>query len=88
MTRHEGNGGEPSDLVQSVSRALRILEEVGRSPTPLPVKVIARRCDLHLSTAYHLVRTLCYEGYLERRPDGDYAIGFAMADRFTTWSTR
>ena len=63
---------EPSDLIRSVSRALRIMEEVSRSPRPLPVKVIARRCQLHLSTAYHLVRTLRYEGYLERRPGGGY----------------
>lgn len=80
MTRHDD--GEPSDRVQSVSRAFRILEEVGRSPAPLPVKAIARRCGLHVSTAYHLVRTLCYEGYLERRPGGDYAIGLAVASRF------
>ena len=61
-----GNDTEPGDLIRSVSRALRIMEEVSRSPRPLPVKVIARRCQLHLSTAYHLVRTLCYEGYLVR----------------------
>jgi len=48
------------------------MEEVSQSPRPLPVKVIARRCQLHLSTAYHLVRTLHYEGYLERRPGGGY----------------
>jgi DNA-binding IclR family transcriptional regulator len=74
--------GGPSDRVQSVSRAFRILEEVGRSPAPLPVKAIARRCHLNLSTTYHLVRTLCYEGYLYRLPDGDYAIGLSLADRF------
>jgi DNA-binding IclR family transcriptional regulator len=84
MTRHDDGAGDlaPSDLIRSVSRALRILEEVGRSPAPLPVKAIARRCGLHLSTAYHLVRTLGYEGYLQRLPGGEYAIGFAVADRF------
>ena len=72
----------PTDLIQSVSRALRILEEVARSPRPLPVKVIARRCRLNLSTAYHLTRTLCYEGYLVRQADGGYTIGFEVAARF------
>ncbi|MGH3798304.1 MAG: IclR family transcriptional regulator [Pseudonocardiaceae bacterium] len=73
---------EPTDLIRSVSRALRVLEEVGRARRPLPVKVIARRAELNLSTAYHLVRTLCFEGYLVRIPSGDYAIGPGLAERF------
>jgi DNA-binding IclR family transcriptional regulator len=74
--------GEPSDLVRSVSRALRILEEVGASHAPLTVKAVARRCDLHLSTAYHLVRTLTYEGYLVRGRDGRYVLGSSVARRY------
>ncbi len=77
-----GSSAEPTDLIRSVSRALRIIEEVSRSPHPLPVKVIARRCKLNLSTAYHLVRTLCYEGYLVRLPGGGYSAGSGVAERF------
>lgn len=73
---------EPTDLVRSVSRAFRILEEVGVSPAPLTVKAIARRCGLHLSTAYHLVRTLSYEAYLVRDRDGRYMLGSSVARRF------
>ncbi|HEY3261430.1 MAG TPA: IclR family transcriptional regulator C-terminal domain-containing protein [Pseudonocardiaceae bacterium] len=73
---------EPSDLVRSVSRAFRVLEEVGASRSPLTVKAIARRCGLNLSTAYHLVRTLTYEGYLTRGPDGRYVLGASVASRF------
>jgi len=80
--RPTGGAGEPSDLIRSVSRALRIMEEVSRSPRPLPVKVVARRCHLRLSTAYHLVRTLSYEGYLVRVPDGGYVAGSGVAERF------
>jgi IclR helix-turn-helix domain len=79
--RPAGNDAEPTDLIRSVSRALRIIEEVSGSARPLPVKVIARRCQLHLSTAYHLVRTLCYEGYLVRLPGGGYVVGSGLADR-------
>ncbi len=71
----------PEDLVQSVSRALRVLETVAARPR-LPVKVIARRCELNISTTYHLVRTLAYEGYLERHPDGTYAAGTEVTQRF------
>jgi DNA-binding IclR family transcriptional regulator len=73
---------QPTDLIQSVSRAFRILEEVGASRAPLTVKAIARRCQLNLSTAYHLVRTLTYEGYLVRSPDGGFVLGAAVARRF------
>ncbi len=73
---------EPSDLIRSVSRAFRILEEVGASAGPLTVKAIARRCGLNLSTAYHLVRTLTYEGYLVRDRAGLYVLGSSVARRF------
>jgi DNA-binding IclR family transcriptional regulator len=90
VTPTEAGGGasvrdplaEPSDLIRSVSRALRVLEAVGRSPRGLTVKQIARRCELTVATTYHLVRTLAYEGYVIRREDGTYVVGLEIADRF------
>jgi DNA-binding IclR family transcriptional regulator len=73
---------QPNDLVRSVSRAFRVLEEVAASTTPLTVKAIARRTRLNLSTTYHLVRTLGYEDYLLRLPDGRYVLGNAVALRY------
>jgi len=73
--------GRPDDFVQSVGRAVRVLEVVGREPG-LPVKAIARKCRLNISTSYHLVRTLAYEGYLIRLPNGTYVIGETVARRF------
>jgi DNA-binding IclR family transcriptional regulator len=73
---------EPSDLIRSVSRALRVLEAVGRAPRGLTVKQIARRCELTVATTYHLVRTLAYEGYVIRREDGTYVVGLEVSDRF------
>jgi hypothetical protein len=72
--------GRPADFVQSVGRAMRVLEEVGRRPC-LPVKTIARHCALNISTTYHLLRTLAYEGYVARQSDGSYVIGDAVARR-------
>jgi DNA-binding IclR family transcriptional regulator len=74
--------GEPSDLIRSVSRALRVLEAVGGSPRGLTVKQIARRCELTVATTYHLVRTLAYEGYVTRREDGTYVVGMEISDRY------
>jgi DNA-binding IclR family transcriptional regulator len=65
-----------------VSRAFRILEAVGREPTGLSVKQIASRCDMSTTSAYHIVRTLHYEGYLTRLQDGAYTTGFEVADRY------
>ncbi|MDG4821599.1 IclR family transcriptional regulator C-terminal domain-containing protein [Asanoa sp. WMMD1127] len=73
---------EPSDLIRSVSRALRVLEAVGRAPKGLTVKQVARRCELTVATTYHLVRTLAYEGYVIRREDGTYIVGLEVADRY------
>ncbi|NJC68660.1 helix-turn-helix domain-containing protein [Planosporangium thailandense] len=73
---------EPSDLIRSVSRALRVLEAVGQSERGLTVKQVARRCQLTVATTYHLVRTLAYEGYVIRREDGTYVVGLEVADRF------
>lgn len=72
----------PCDLIQSVSRALRILEVVGAHPDGVAPKVIARRAGVKLATTYHLLRTLAYEGYLVRDDVGDYALGLHIADRF------
>lgn len=71
----------PSDLIRSVSRALRLLEAVGAHPHGANAKRLASRCDIRLATAYHLLRTLRYEGYLERLPSGDYVLGPAIAER-------
>ena len=76
------SSARPTDLIQSVSRALRILEEVGDSPEGLNAKQIAHRCDIALPTTYQLVRTLAYEGYLARRSNGVYGLGIEIASRF------
>ncbi|MBB5871292.1 DNA-binding IclR family transcriptional regulator [Allocatelliglobosispora scoriae] len=59
-----------------------MLEAVGRTPGGLTVKQIARRCELTVATTYHLVRTLAYEGYVNRREDGTYVVGLEVADRY------
>jgi hypothetical protein len=76
----DDRGPSPHDFVQSVSRALRVLELVGNEPG-LPVKAIARRAGLNISTTYHLVRTLAYEGYLVRLPTGCYEVGAELPRR-------
>jgi DNA-binding IclR family transcriptional regulator len=79
--RGRGNAPVPKDIVQSVSRALRLMDIIGSEPG-LTVKQMARRLELNPTTAYHLIRTLVYEGYLIRDDLGNYTMGPAVADRF------
>jgi DNA-binding IclR family transcriptional regulator len=59
----------PSDRIQGLSRGLRILEHVYAASEPVGVKELAAATGLKLGTAYHLVNTLIYEGYLVRGTD-------------------
>lgn len=79
--RGRGRAPAPRDLVQSVRRAVQLLEIIGSEPG-LTVKQMARRLDLNPTTAYHLIRTLVYEGYLIRDDLGNYSMGPAVSDRF------
>lgn len=51
--------------LQSVRRALAVLEEIARSPSPT-AKDLAAACDLELATTYHLVNTLIEAGYVDK----------------------
>lgn len=70
----------PGTLITSVQRALRLLEAVCNHEDGAPVKVLAREAELRLGTAYHLIRTLLYEGYLHRLANGSYV----LSDRMST----
>ncbi|CAM3347117.1 IclR family transcriptional regulator [Stackebrandtia soli] len=77
-----GKKPEPTDLIQSVRRALRVMETIGSTPSGMYAKQIARACELTLPTTYHLVRTLTYEGYLTKTDDGRFQVGLKVSDRY------
>jgi DNA-binding IclR family transcriptional regulator len=58
--------GAPNDLIRSLQRGLRVLEQVVAAGRPVTTKELAHALDLNVATAHHLVNTLLYEGYLER----------------------
>lgn len=64
-------------LIQSVQRALRLVEELGTRGSAV-AKELARATGLPVSTTYHLLRTLAYEGYVCRESDGTYHLGPAF----------
>ena len=69
--------GRPT-LIRSVQRALRLIEVVGEGEGRATAKEIARVTGLPLATAYHLLRTCTYEGWLQRLDDGTYVLGHRL----------
>jgi IclR family transcriptional regulator, acetate operon repressor len=70
-------GAEPGGktLIQSVQRALRLIETVAEHDGRARAKEIARAAGLPLATTYHLLRTCAHEGWLQRLADGSYVLG-------------
>ncbi|WP_214368611.1 IclR family transcriptional regulator [Pseudonocardia sp. H11422] len=65
-------------LIQSVQRALRLLEIVAGHDGRANAKELSRAAGLSLPTTYHLLRTLAHEGYLQRLDDGSYVLGHRL----------
>jgi IclR family acetate operon transcriptional repressor len=66
--------GSPT-LIQSVQRALRLLEVLAEHGGRAHAKELARGAGLPLATTYHLLRTCAHEGWLQRLDDGSYVLG-------------
>ena len=62
--------------VQSVDRALTLLEHLTRAGGSLPLSELASRSGLNISTCHHLLATLVNWGYVARLPSRrGYALG-------------
>lgn len=75
-----GDGAGQPALVQSVVRALKLLEVVAASaPRGETLSTLATRCELNRATAWRLLGTLESRGLVERDPTTNrYRIGLAM----------
>jgi IclR family acetate operon transcriptional repressor len=62
--------------IQSVDRALAVLDVLGEAAGALPLNEIAARTGLNVSTCHHLLATLAARGYVGRSTRGrDYFLG-------------
>jgi IclR family acetate operon transcriptional repressor len=76
---HTGAVAEvPSGTVQSVNRALLLLELLAQGGGRLPVSELAQRSGLSLGTAHRLLTTLTARGYVRQDHDRRYALGAAL----------
>jgi DNA-binding IclR family transcriptional regulator len=63
-----------SDSLQSVERALRVVEVLVHEARPMSVREIARQIGINRTTAHRLVATLCACGWAERAADGRFQL--------------
>jgi IclR family transcriptional regulator, acetate operon repressor len=68
----------PSGGVQSLHRALDILEAVADRGGTLSIAEIAATTELPMATAHRLVRTLVERGYMRQSSNRAYALGFRL----------
>ena len=76
-------------LIQSVERALDILEFVGNASQPVRNSEIAQKLNVSAATANNLIRTLYIRGYLNQHRGGRYTLGmqtFILGSNTDIWS--
>jgi len=67
--------GARKDSLQSVERAVSVLDCFGPDAPSLGASEIARRLGLGKTVVFRIAQTLVAAGFLEREPDGKYRIG-------------
>ena len=80
---------QPKPLVQSVERALDILDLIGDRERPMRASEIADELNLHGSTSHNIIRTLYRRGYLTQSSNGKYYIGlqcYRLGELCDRWS--
>ena len=73
---------EPSSVnsrIQSIDRAVELLDAIAGAPEPETAPALADRCGLNRSTAWRILATLEHHGLVQRDPDSNrYSLGFAV----------
>ena len=64
--------------VQSIERALDIIESVAEEQDGKHLTAIAEETGLHKSTAHRIIMTLVGRGYLTKTVSGNYRLGFKL----------
>ena len=76
MAKTDAQSSKEGRTIQSVTRALDILEVLSNSPGELALNEIASATGLNLSTCHHIILTLLTRGYVSQAQKGrGYALG-------------
>ena len=75
-------GVNENNLINSVDRALRILDLFSERDTELKLTEIGQQLNLHKSTVHGLLRTLSHHGYISQNMEnGKYRLGMKLVER-------
>ncbi|AZO93761.1 IclR family transcriptional regulator [Halocella sp. SP3-1] len=69
---------KPQQLVQSLDRALDVIEKLVESNKSMGVTELSDSLGLHKSTVYRLLATLGYRGYVEQDDYNQYKVGLKL----------
>ncbi|AZO93784.1 IclR family transcriptional regulator [Halocella sp. SP3-1] len=69
---------KPQQLVQSLNRALDVIEKLVESNKSMGVTELSDSLGLHKSTVYRLLATLGYRGYIEQDDYNKYKVGLKL----------
>ncbi len=76
MTGRRVQGHPASGTVQSIERALTLMEALGEFRGEVGIAELSKRVGLHVSTTHRLLATLVARGYARQNPEtGRYALG-------------
>lgn len=69
-------------IIQSVERALKILDLFDERERELPITEISKRMNLHKSTVHSLLKTLQQQHYISQNEEnGKYSLGLKLLER-------
>jgi DNA-binding IclR family transcriptional regulator len=68
----------PKPRIQSVARALALLDEIAHSPAGRTAQELTRAVGLSRATTYHLLHTLTGAGYVARGPEHRYRLAIGV----------
>ncbi|CAN5175034.1 allantoin degradation transcriptional regulator AllR [soil metagenome] len=78
MVPHSPVASTGSATVQSVDRALLLLELLAQAGGRLPISDLAARSGLPIGTVHRLLASLAGRGYVRQDPDRRYALGTSL----------
>jgi DNA-binding IclR family transcriptional regulator len=78
ITARKADGGSDPYQLQSLDRAVSVLDLLGESEGPLGLADVCERMDLHKSTAHRALMVLERTGLIERTPENRFRLGLKL----------
>lgn len=73
-------GKESKNSIQVIERMMSLLDVLGESPDPVPLKHLAQATGLHPSTAHRILAAMTASRIVERHDAGTYRLGIRLLE--------